>query len=513
MDVAAVLLVALSLGEPAGGAAGIPAELPEAIYLKTPERTFSRRYEFALVDGRIWWKLRQPELGAPAPRWAPFGPGGLPFQQGRQGPDDPRRIASISADATGLVAVADDGRIYDADIQDASNGKFFWNYGWGFPWRIFPDKVWMPEERRAWTYSLLNLGARYSEDMDGNPHTIIGVDSVFVIAPDGRELWFNDPWLPPNKFEFRIAGPERGAYAAVNISASGSLVMLIDRRGRIYTRLVDFDTLGGNPGINYSYERASRGYQATGFWALARGLLPMFLDVRSLPPEPWRRQPDIPEGRITSTITVLQTGEGNSARELRVQGTDAGGAPGYWHKTAGGEKWSFRATGQPIDGPFLDPQAPPEASGTTDERCEGHAELARPRGEVGALRSARFGKAARAQVPAVLSGFNVGWDPARIDVPAGSGAFVTLHLRPWSTPVKKGVTIRLLGTLELPGLDVAASGAQAQGQAWVRELLGGRRLRPVFVYISDEEIRVESDPFGAAGAPRFAMRFPRAARR
>lgn len=520
MDVVAVLVVALSLAaepEPPPAAPELPSAapaapglLPEAIHLKTPERTFSRRYDFALLGGRIYWKLRQPEFGAPSPRWALLGPAGLPFQEQGPNPDDPKRIASISADATGLVAVSDEERIYDADIQDLAQGKFFWNYGWGYPWRLFPDRVWMPRQRRAWTYSLLNLGARYSEDIDGNPHTIIGVDSVFVLAPDGRELWFNDPWLPPNQFDFRIAGPERGAYAAVNISASGSLVMVIDRRGQIYTRLVDFDTLGGNPGINYSYERANRGYRPTGLWALMRGLLPMFLDVRSLPPEAWRRQPPVPEGQLTSVITVLQSGEGNAARELRVQGTNGSGATGYWSKAVGDAGWRFRPTGQPIEQPFLDPAAPPEATESTDERCEGVAELARPARPLGATRAARFGDGPPARVPAVLSGFNVGWDPARINVPAGSSAYLTLHLRPWSSPVKRGVTVRLLGMLELPQPDVAAAAAEVEALAQLKELLGGRRHRPVFVYVSDGEVRVESDPFGALEARGFVMRFTRA---
>ncbi|HEY8209940.1 MAG TPA: hypothetical protein VIG99_20780 [Myxococcaceae bacterium] len=508
MSAAAFLVLALSL---AAAPEASPDALPETIFLKTTERTFSRRYEYALRGGRIYWKLRQPEYGQPEPHWALLGPAGLPFQEGGPREDDPKRIAAIAADATGLVAVADDNRIFDIQIEDLTRGKFTWYYGWGYPWRFLPDKAWLPRELRAWTYSLLNIGANYSEDMDGNPHTIIAVDSVFVLPPDGRELWFDDPWLPPNQFDFRIAGPERGAFAAVNISASGSLVLVIDRRGRMYTRLVDFDSIGGNPGINYSWERRHLGHRATGPGALARALLPMFLDVRSLPPEPWHRQPDITGGKITRLITVLQTGEGNAARELRVQGTDATGVAGFWHKPPFADAWKFRATGEPIEEPFLDPQAPPEVSDSTDERCEGTAELARPENETAAMRVSRLGPrpAGPERVPAVLSGFNVGWDPARIEIPAGSGQFVTLHLRPWSTPVKPGVPIRLLGTLEFPWTDVAASPEEAAALARLRAQLGGRRLRQVFVYLSDAEVRIEDDPFGAIGSPGFVMRFAR----
>ena len=517
MSAPALIAIALCLSQPAPGGGALPP-LPDVIHLKTMEETFSRRYDYALRDGRIYWKLRQPELGAPAPHWALLGPAGLPFQESGPRDDDPKRIVAISADSTGLVAIADDNRIVDLQIDDLGKGKYLWFFTWGFPYRVLPSKVYLPREHRAWTYSLLNLNStRWSEDMDGNPHTILAVDSVFLVPPDGRSLWFNDPWLPPNTFDFRIAGPERGAFAAVNISASGSLVMVIDRRGRMYTRLVDFDSIGGNPGLNYSYERQHFGNPAVGPLAYFRSILPFFFDVpRSVPADPWHRQPDITEGKLTDRITVVQTGDGNSSRELRVQGTDAGGATGYWHKMLRADHWVFRATGQAIDRPFLDPQAPPEVTDSTDERCEGTAELARPGFEVSAPRAIRMGPAAASApetVPAVLTGFNVGWDPARIELPAGSGQLVTLHLKPWTDAVKPGAPIRLMGVLELARTDSDAPAEEAASRARLKALLGGRRLRPVFVYVTDPEIRVEPDPFGAIGGPGFVMRFARTAKR
>jgi hypothetical protein len=308
--------------------------------------------------------------------------------------------------------------------------------------------------------------------------------------------------------------PERGAYSGVNISASGSLVMLIDRRGRIYTRLVDFDSLGGNPGITYSYERLERGYTSTGLWALARGLFPMFLDVRSLPPEPWRRQPDVP-GPITRVIAVLQNGDGNAARELRVEGQDAAGDTGFWFKQVHADQWQFRKTGHAIAEPFLDPSAPPEATDSTDERCEGHADFDRRETELGTplpfrfgLGEGSYGARSRLRVKASLSGFNPGWDPARINVPAGSNTYLTLHLRPYSFPMKKGQAIRLPATIEWTPVDSAAPAAEAGVARELRSLLGGRVLTPVFVHVDDREVRVEADPFGT-GNRTFSMRFAR----
>lgn len=506
MRLAALASLLPALASPAEST--LPAELPEKVFLKTPTRAFSRRYDFALVDGRIWWKVRQPRLNGPAPAWALLGPEGLPFRREGKSAEDPKRILSISADASGLVAISDDYRIFDADIQEAETGKFFWNYGWGFPWRLLPDRVHLPNEHRAWSYSLLNMSAGWSEDIDGNPHTIIGVDSVYMLAPDGRSLWFNDPWLPPNKFDFRISVPERGAFAAVNLSASGSLVMVIDRRGRIYTRLVDFDTLGGNPGITYSWDRVNRGYEKVGFGAFMRGLLPMFLDVRSLPSESWRRQPDVTDGKLTRTITVLQTGEGNAARELRVEGTDQDGNTGYWFKAVHDERWEFAKSGHTITEPFLDPAAPPEATGSTDENLEGTATFSRraqdPDHQL-QIKLGPYGRSSSVSMPARLTGFNIGFDPITVNLPVGSGLALTLHVRPWSFPIRKGFPIRLLGALEVPA--AVEKSTDEQLRKAVQTLLGGKRITPVFVHLENQEVRVEANAFGQGTDRTFLMRF------
>jgi len=63
-----------------------------------------------------------------------------------------------------------------------------------------------------------------------------------------------------------------------------------------------------------------------------------------LPSEDWRAQPRIPleEGAaITRHITILQNGQGNGARELRVAGRNAAGETGYWHKPIFDEAWEF----------------------------------------------------------------------------------------------------------------------------------------------------------------------------
>src|SRR6185436_930940 len=112
--------------------------------------------------------------------------------------------------------------------------------------------------------------------------------------------------------------------------------------------------LGGNPGIAYSYERKVRGFEPEGLSAWIRGRLPFLLDVRSLPPEPWRAQPPMP-GAFTSAITIVQNGKGNAARELRVEGVNKDNTAGYWRKAIFAADWSFQTTGAPRIAEFVSP--------------------------------------------------------------------------------------------------------------------------------------------------------------
>src|SRR5687768_387772 len=108
-------------------------------------------------------------------------------------------------------------------------------------------------------------------------------------------------------------------------------------------------------------------------------------------------------------------------------------------------------------------------------------------------------------MPARLIGFNVGWDPMTLNLPIGSGLELTLHMRPWSFPIKKGLPIRLLGAVEVPA-SVEKSTDEELRKA-VQSLLGGKRITPVYVHVEDREVRVEADAFGQGSDRTFLMRF------
>lgn len=308
--------------------------LPDTVFLKTPTRSFTATHQLALEDGRLWWKA----TGEKA--WSMVPPDGLPIPRGRvdalkellplPGVEPfvrPKKLVTLTADGENVIVVSDEGFVFYAKLPGLE-----WKDTWGPVGLKKPLKVDFPHRALA-----ISHRKQAYEDVDGNPHPVTaGVTTFYALSSDGRTLSYADPWLPP-KFGHRICLPRHNRFAAVALSASASTIFVMDAAGASFTRLADFDTMGLNPALPYSWEREKR----SGVKAV----------VRTLPPEDWAEQPSVP-GPATARITVLQTGEGNAARELRVEGDG-----GYWAKAIRAPAWKFVPTGQKATGPALEPRA------------------------------------------------------------------------------------------------------------------------------------------------------------
>jgi hypothetical protein len=367
---------------PAEPGAGLPptwAEapaglLPERVFLRTPAETFNRRYEFATRSGAIYGRARD---GAGPWRELPLP---LCFAG---------RVASISLDDDELIALDTAGRVYTMDnaLKDAS--LFNWTARWGTPFWNGPGYT-LPGGVKAWSWSVVSpLEDETWTDPAGN-RTAIGsgkVSHIWGLRSGGQRLTFWDPWLAPDE-SYEMCGPHRGRFRAVNLSASGSLVFVVGRRGDLFTRLYDFDISGHDPVFfSYSYEdQRGRGDGA-----------PI-----QLPAEPWTEQPKIP-GPITSAISVHKTGKGSVHRILRVEGR-SDGRNGYWERDVAAplaDGWQFHETGLPLTRPRLrNPRRDSSA------RRLGPSENARYRLREGGL-------------TAELRNFNVYCSPARLRVREG----------------------------------------------------------------------------------------------
>ena len=192
---------------------------------------------------------------------------------------------------------------------------------------------------RAWTAGTRRSEVLWYEDIFGNQHHYgsMGIETYYMMNDAGDTIRFTDSGLPAD-LSRSMPLPERGAFIARNISASASTLFVINDAGEMYTRLIDFDTMGGDPMFFlYTYKNEKQPYDGTQY-------ITNFTEW-GLPNEEWAKQPAIPlsgQARITRHITIFQTGRGNEARELRVGGLSSEGKTGFYYKNLKDTEWQFR---------------------------------------------------------------------------------------------------------------------------------------------------------------------------
>jgi hypothetical protein len=318
-------------------AENINGDFPEAVHIKTRTQTFNAYHYYMVKDGKIWYKSIDP-LKKPR-EWALFGRTGLPHNIRKWSFLKPSAVAEISADADELVALSAEGVFYrycfDRTIAHKSN-VWLDRQGWPMEGRLYVDRRF--EKNRAWAMGKRNRHVLYYEDPFGNQHHngTMEIATTYVLLEDGQEICYADTGLPCD-FSRNYAGPERGAFRAIALSASASTIFLINGAGEMYTRIADFDIVGCDPMLfKYTYIPYKSELPGTNYFSN--------LTEWALPPEDWRSQPRIPlsgNAAITRYITILQNGQGNGARELRVAGLDEHGRSGYWTKAIFAPSWEF----------------------------------------------------------------------------------------------------------------------------------------------------------------------------
>ena len=333
--------------------------LPDDIYFKTMEHGFSYEYLYALKDGKIWIKPNTKNTGVNG-EWELFNKTGLPSKNDCPSFRKNDRIVQFSTEGTVITAVSNKGRFYI--WQPTVKKDTAWIEETGSP---FEDALYLPKNK-AWSFSLGIMRApwkrltpmhendivSYWEDIDGNRTEFGFTATIYAVAPDGQKIRYTDTGLPTS-WNKAFTSPDRGQFIVDNISSAASTVLVINSTGKMYTKMIDYELEGGCPALRYVYTRGKR--------TKGDEIAPLMTSIRTLPLPDWRWQEPVEEviaarksgkgkAAVTKKITILLTGKGNSARELRIQGRDSAGRYGYWKKMIFDKKWDFIATGEKFSG-------------------------------------------------------------------------------------------------------------------------------------------------------------------
>ncbi len=201
----------------------------------------------------------------------------------------------------------------------------------------------------------------YYEDPAGRKGDFNFVATTGVLTGDGRQIRYRDTGLPAD-FTRGFQTPHHGRFQGERLAQAGSTWLLYGREPDgspgLYARMLDYEINGACPGKRYSYEE--RPFQPDKVYS--------FADTVELQPLPGWQKIQFPplqgQALVTDRLDILPTGQGNASRELRLEGRDALGTTGFYHKRLDQEDWQFQATGQPLVGRPVPVGRPDPSQGT-----------------------------------------------------------------------------------------------------------------------------------------------------
>lgn len=306
----------------------INGENPEHIYVKTLTQTFTRDYEFIIKDRKLWFKKKTES------EWKLYKKTGLP-----KGSD---AVCEIFADSNCIFVFDEKNRLFRTYTEkEAGTKPFRWVKEFGWPKSDVLQQGKLVNDKRGWAMGARRKDMLWYEDIFGNEHHYgtMGLETMYFLTKDGNRIRFTDSGLPPD-FSNSILTPESGSFIASNISNSASTIFIIGDKGTMYTRLIDFDTMGCDPMFfKYTYEPYKSEYKGSEYLSN--------YEPWGLPAEDWYQQPAIKlegKARLSRYISIHQDGQGNSARELRVAGLNAQGKTGFYSKEIFDKEWNFIET-------------------------------------------------------------------------------------------------------------------------------------------------------------------------
>ena len=335
-------------------------------------------FDYLLEDGKIFIRTRTPndpkELvrgdlvsvkgASDALEWKLFDNIGIPYDKEMKSllaPDE--QIVEIGVASDIVVAVSNLDRVYL--FKPTENTRpLCWESRIGAPDFLGKDKLFMPHERRAWTRSCsvcTKPKIRKTDSM--NPKEIVTFSSdangvhfdfgftltLYVLDKDGRKIVYWDTGLPAS-FSSGFLVPD--GTQGLSISAAGSTVFLsaIDSEGKLhfFTRMIDYEINGACPGLKVSYTDIPVVYPPDG----PNGSFFLGQGIRKLPLDGWvEHSVEHILPNLTDKVCIRLTGQGDDARELRIQGQVPVLGWGYYAKNISETDWRFHPdpAAKPVD--------------------------------------------------------------------------------------------------------------------------------------------------------------------
>lgn len=227
----------------------------------------------------------------------------------------------------------------------------------------FGGDVHLPQDIRDWTFGqsvsikpwreCINAINPYTdivsyyEDAKGRKGAIGFTATTGVLMGNGREVRYRDTGLPAD-FMRGFLTPHRGRFLGEKLAQAGSTWLVFghepDGTPAMYARMYDYEINGDCPIKRYTYDD-----------------LPFEKDtvhslddmVQRLPLPGWNPIP-FPtlsgQATVTDRLDIVTTGSGDLEREIRIEGRNAEGVTGFYHKKVDSDAWQFTATRQPLAG-------------------------------------------------------------------------------------------------------------------------------------------------------------------
>ncbi len=286
------------------------------------------------------------------------------LHDGNGGPRLPEGVTISKIQVAGdfIEAVASDGQIYS---YDPTKPDGFWRAEKGCPMH---GKVFLPEDARDWTlgegvtakpkrncFKSMNpytdiVG--YWQDSRGRGQDFNFVATSAILSADGREIRYRDTGLAAD-FSRGFLTPHNGEFEADKLAGAGSTWFVCgtdpDGRPAMYTRMYDYEINGACPGQHYTY-KDDKAFEPGKKY-------PFSTNEPYIPLPTWQKQ-EFPElsgqACVTNHIDIVPTGQGNEARELRIEGRNAEGVGGYYSKGLNDGAWEFHPTQDKLTGDLIE---------------------------------------------------------------------------------------------------------------------------------------------------------------